>query len=137
MTVVEAKPGGEAKWEEIFLSSGKPLVKWKAEGLSEVHGWLDEGRDRNAWIDLDIHLTDQLSLEEIHRLRKAHPGFIHIRPVFEEKETGNDRIEVKHTSIEDRFKKFYEKQTGGGVPDEEMVKLFLELASTDDEEDAT
>ena len=62
---------------------------------------LDEGRDRNAWIDLDIHLTDQLSLEEIHRLRKAHPGFIHIRPVFEEKETENDRIEVKHTSIED------------------------------------
>lgn len=61
VTVVEAKPGGEAKWEEIFLSSGKPLVKWKAQGLSEVHGWLDEGRDRNAWIDLDIHLTDQLS----------------------------------------------------------------------------
>ncbi|MGM0796604.1 MAG: exonuclease subunit SbcD [Bacillota bacterium] len=137
VTVVEAKPGGEAKWEEIFLSSGKPLVKWKAQGLSEVHGWLDEGRDRNAWIDLDIHLTDQLSLEEIHRLRKAHPGFIHIRPVFEEKEIENDRIEVKHTSIEDRFKKFYEKQTGGGEPDEEMVKLFLELASADDEEDAT
>ncbi|MGY5190438.1 UNVERIFIED_CONTAM: exonuclease sbcCD subunit D, partial [Bacillus amyloliquefaciens DSM 7 = ATCC 23350] len=69
VAVVEAKPGGEAKWEEIFLSSGKPVVKWKEQGLSVVHGWVDEGRDRNALIDHDIHLTVQLSLEENHRLR--------------------------------------------------------------------
>ncbi|MGG0049285.1 exonuclease subunit SbcD [Bacillus atrophaeus] len=138
VTVVEAGPAGKASWKEIFLSSGKPLVKWKAaNGLSEVYSWLEEGRDTNAWIDLEIRVTDQLSLEEIHRLRKSHPGFIHIRPIFEEKNTAAEPIEIEHASIEDRFKKFYEKQTGGAVPDEEMVKLFLELASgADDEEEA-
>ncbi|ATO29657.1 exonuclease sbcCD subunit D [Bacillus atrophaeus] len=138
VTVVEAGPAGKASWKEIFLSSGKPLVKWKAaNGLSEVYSWLEEGRDTNAWIDLEIRLTDQLSLEEIHRLRKSHPGFIHIRPIFEEKDMAAEPIEIEHASIEDRFKKFYEKQTGGAVPDEEMVKLFLELASgADDEEEA-
>ncbi|MCY8498867.1 exonuclease SbcCD subunit D [Bacillus atrophaeus] len=138
VTVVEAGPAGKATWKEIFLSSGKPLVKWKAaNGLSEVYSWLEEGRDTNAWIDLEIRVTDQLSLEEIHRLRKSHPGFIHIRPIFEEKNTAAEPIEIEHASIEDRFKKFYEKQTGGAVPDEEMVKLFLELASgADDEEEA-
>ncbi|MDS9998150.1 exonuclease subunit SbcD [Bacillus atrophaeus] len=138
VTVVEAGPAGKASWKEIFLSSGKPLVKWKAaNGLSEVYSWLEEGRDTNAWIDLEIRVTDQLSLEEIHRLRKSHPGFIHIRPIFEEKNTASEPIEIEHASIEDRFKKFYEKQTGGAVPDEEMVKLFLELASgADDEEEA-
>ncbi|ASS70569.1 exonuclease subunit SbcD [Bacillus atrophaeus] len=138
VTVVEAGPAGKASWKEIFLSSGKPLVKWKAaNGLSEVYSWLEEGRDTNAWIDLEIRVTDQLSLEEIHRLRKSHPGFIHIRPIFEEKDTAVEPIEIEHASIEDRFKKFYEKQTGGAVPDEEMVKLFLELASgADDEEEA-
>ncbi|MCY8857241.1 exonuclease subunit SbcD [Bacillus atrophaeus] len=138
VTVVEAGPAGKASWKEIFLSSGKPLVKWKAaNGLSEVYCWLEEGRDTNAWIDLEIRVTDQLSLEEIHRLRKSHPGFIHIRPIFEEKDMAAEPIEIEHASIEDRFKKFYEKQTGGAVPDEEMVKLFLELASgADDEEEA-
>ncbi|GED02251.1 exonuclease subunit SbcD [Bacillus atrophaeus] len=138
VTVVEAGPAGKASWKEIFLSSGKPLVKWKAaNGLSEVYSWLEEGRDTNAWIDLEIRVTDQLSLEEIHRLRKSHPGFIHIRPIFEEKDMAAEPIEIEHASIEDRFKKFYEKQTGGAVPDEEMVKLFLELASgADDEEEA-
>ncbi|MCY9203755.1 exonuclease subunit SbcD [Bacillus atrophaeus] len=138
VTVVEAGPAGKASWKEIFLSSGKPLVKWKAaNGLSEVYSWLEEGRDTNAWIDLEIRVTDQLSLEEIHRLRKSHPGFIHIRPIFEEKNTAAEPIKIEHASIEDRFKKFYEKQTGGAVPDEEMVKLFLELASgADDEEEA-
>ncbi|WP_426982770.1 exonuclease subunit SbcD [Bacillus cabrialesii] len=136
VTIVDAKPGEEASWHEVLLSSGKPLVKWKAaNGLSEVYSWLDEGKDQNAWIDLEIRVADQLSLEEIHRLRKAHPGFIHIRPVFEEQNKDRERIEVKHVSIEDRFKKFYEKQTGGAVPDEEMVKLFLELASGIEEED--
>nr|WGD73649.1 hypothetical protein P5668_01455 [Bacillus subtilis] len=57
-------------------------------------------------------------------------------PVFEEQNKERERIEVKHVSIEDRFKKFYEKQTGGAVPDEEMVRLFLELASGVEEEDA-
>ncbi|MED1124329.1 exonuclease subunit SbcD [Bacillus atrophaeus] len=138
VTVVEAGPAGKASWKEIFLSSGKPLVRWKAaNGLSEVYSWLEEGRDTNAWIDLEIRVTDQLSLEEIHRLRKSHPGFIHIRPIFEEKDMAAEPIEIEHASIEDRFKKFYEKQTGGAVPDEEMVKLFLELASgADDEEEA-
>ncbi|MCY8520087.1 exonuclease subunit SbcD [Bacillus atrophaeus] len=138
VTVVEAGPAGKASWKEIFLSSGKPLVKWKAaNGLSEIYSWLEEGRDTNAWIDLEIRVTDQLSLEEIHRLRKSHPGFIHIRPIFEEKDMAAEPIEIEHASIEDRFKKFYEKQTGGAVPDEEMVKLFLELASgADDEEEA-
>ncbi|MCY8809016.1 exonuclease subunit SbcD [Bacillus atrophaeus] len=138
VTVVEAGPAGKASWKEIFLSSGKPLVKWKAaNGLSDVYSWLEEGRDTNAWIDLEIRVTDQLSLEEIHRLRKSHPGFIHIRPIFEEKNTAAEPIKIEHASIEDRFKKFYEKQTGGAVPDEEMVKLFLELASgADDEEEA-
>ncbi|MCY9108686.1 exonuclease SbcCD subunit D [Bacillus atrophaeus] len=138
VTVVEASPAGKASWKEIFLSSGKPLVRWKAaNGLSEVYSWLEEGRDTNAWIDLEIRVTDQLSLEEIHRLRKSHPGFIHIRPIFEEKDMAAEPIEIEHASIEDRFKKFYEKHTGGAVPDEEMVKLFLELASgADDEEEA-
>lgn len=45
VTIVDAKPNETASWKEVFLSSGKPLMKWKAtEGLSQVHSWLDEKR---------------------------------------------------------------------------------------------
>ena len=38
--------------EELFLRA--PLVRWKAKGgLEEVYRWLDEGRDPEAFIDLE------------------------------------------------------------------------------------
>ncbi|MGG1962649.1 exonuclease subunit SbcD [Bacillus pumilus] len=138
VTIVEAKPNEKASWKEVFLSSGKPLMKWKAtEGLSQVYEWLDEKRGLQAWIDLEIHLTDQLSIEEIHQLRKQHSGFVHIRPKFKELQQIEEQKQVEKLSIEERFVKFYERQTGGGLPDEKTVKLFLELANDMQEEEAT
>ena len=137
VTIVDAQPNETASWKEVFLSSGKPLVKWKAtEGLSQVHSWLDEKRDLQAWIDLEIHLTDQLSIEQIHQLRKQHSGFVHIRPKFKELQQKEEQKQVEKLSIEERFVKFYERQTGGGLPDEKTVKLFLELANDMQEEEA-
>lgn len=133
VTILDAEPNKPVVMKEIPLSSGKPLVKWKAtEGISQVHSWLEEGRDSTAWIDLEIHLTNTLSIEEIHRLRKWHSGFIHIRPVFQQE------LEVAATRqanlpIDQLFSQFYERQTDGAKPEQELVKLFLELVQQDDE----
>jgi DNA repair protein SbcD/Mre11 len=133
VTILDAEPNQPVVMKEIPLSSGKPLVKWKAtEGISQVHSWLEEGRDSSAWIDLEIHLTTTLSIEEIHRLRKWHPGFIHIRPIFQQE------LEVAVTRqanlpIDQLFSQFYEKQTGGAKPEPELIKLFLELVQQDDD----
>jgi DNA repair protein SbcD/Mre11 len=135
VTVVNVKPNSPAEMSEIFLTSGKPLVKWKAtKGLEQVYAWIEEGRDANAWIDLEIHLTNALSLEEIHRLRKCHPGFIHIRPVFEEAERVSMENRPANVPIEELFKRFYERQTGGASPEPELIELFLELLQEEDEQ---
>lgn len=128
VTLVDVQPGKEAEMKEIFLSCGKPLVQWKAtEGLAQVYRWIDERKDPNAWIDLELHLNDTPSMEEIHRLRKSHPGFIHIRPVFpEQEEEGGERIS-QNVPINELFQRFYQKQTGGASPDDELTKLFLEI----------
>ncbi|WP_044748772.1 exonuclease SbcCD subunit D [Bacillus alveayuensis] len=138
VTIVDVKPGTEALLSEIPLSSGKPLVKWKAtEGIAQVYTWIDEGRDKNAWIDLEIYVNSSLSMEEIQRLRKLHPGFIHIRPVFPEQEKRVEQWKREHVPIEEMFKRFYAKQTGGAQPEPELVQLFLELIAGDEEvEDA-
>ncbi|MGG3155401.1 exonuclease SbcCD subunit D [Priestia megaterium] len=133
VTILDAKPGKEIEMTEIPLSSGKPLVRWKAKnGLAEVYTWLDEQKDTQAWVDLEVHVEDALSLEEIHRLRKLHPGFIHIRPVFKAEELALETRSQREVPIEELFTKFYSRQTGGGVPDTELVKLFLTLINDEE-----
>lgn len=128
VTIVDVQPGQQARVEEIFLSSGKPLVEWRAtQGLSQVYDWLEEGRDAQAWIDLEVHLEHALSIEDIHRLRKEHAGFIHIRPVFADVEHVQERQRIAQLPIDELFRRFYERQTGGAQPEEELVTLFLEL----------
>ncbi|MCH1625822.1 exonuclease SbcCD subunit D [Fredinandcohnia quinoae] len=137
VTILEAKPSQPIDMSEVFLSSGKPLVRWKAtEGLPQVYAWLDEGKDINAWIDLEVHVTNAISIEEIHRLRKLHSGFIHIRPVFEEIEREKATQEtVANLPIEELFSRFYVRQTGGAKPEQELTKLFLELITDETEEE--
>jgi exonuclease SbcD len=134
ITIVDVHPGEEAVVSEIPLSSGRPLVKWKAtEGIAQVYRWLEEGKDRNAWIDLEINVEHSLTLEEIHRLRKLYDGFVYIRPNFLAKEEVK-REARENVPIETLFERFYEKQTSGAKPTNELVQLFLELLADEDED---
>lgn len=131
VTILDVEPGKPALMSEIFLRSGKPLVKWTAkEGIAQVHSWLDEGRDAGAWIDLQIHMQEAVTMEQIHQLRRAHEGIIHIRPVYPEMEAAIAQIASASTlPMDELFRRFYRKQTGGGEPDGSLVELFLELVN--------
>src|SRR5579875_3483843 len=57
VVIIDALPGQPIVCREVPLTSGKPLVRWKAtEGLHQVLRWVEEGRDRDAWIDLEVHV---------------------------------------------------------------------------------
>ncbi|EMI10247.1 exonuclease SbcCD subunit D C-terminal domain-containing protein [Anoxybacillus salavatliensis] len=133
VTIVDVQPRCAPVISECWLSKGRPLVKWKAtEGLAQVYRWIEEGRDRGAWIDLEIDVEQSLTLEETHRLRKCYDGFVHIRPNYLKKD---DVVREVRTDvpIETLFTRFYERQTGGGKPSEELVQLFLQLVAEEDE----
>lgn len=128
VVMVDVVPGGMPVAKEVYLSSGKPLVRWKAkEGLSEVYRWLDEGRDANAYIDLEISLSEAMSIAEIQKLRKSREGIIHIRPVYPEMLTQELRAARAELPVHEMFRRFYQRQTGGATPDDSLVRLFLEL----------
>jgi len=135
VTVVDVVPGSTAKVKEIFLSSGKPLVKWHAtQGLQQIYNWLDEGKDKNAWIDAEVHITQMLTHDEIHRLRTLHPGFINIRPVVHQRgEQKTPSAQLSCLSPEDMFERFFARQQDGLKPDEGLVRLFLELTQEIDD----
>lgn len=133
VTVVDVNPGRPARWTEIPISSGRPLVRWHAAGgLAEVERWAAEGKDRNAWIELHVQVSDALSMEDIHRLRRMHSGIIHIRPVFPQRQ-GEPRLsERSGLPLGELFKQFYKRQTGGAEPEPALVSLFLDLVKDDD-----
>ncbi|MEC0091854.1 exonuclease SbcCD subunit D [Paenibacillus macquariensis] len=128
VAMLDISPGGQPVLEELYLSCGRPLVRWRAKGgLEEVNRWLDEGLDERAFIDLEVSLTEALSLAEIQRLRKSREGLIHIRPIYPDMDVVEMEIERSRMPLHEIFRKFYQRQTGGAVPDDGLVQLFLEL----------
>jgi exonuclease SbcD len=136
VTIVEAAPGGRPSITEVPLSAGRPLVEWTAkEGIGQVHRWLDEGRDARAWIDLTIHLNEALNMGQLQDLRKSHEGIIHIRPVYPDMQDEIHGME-RSLPVDELFRRFYLRQTGGAEPEPELVRLFLSMLQTGGTEDA-
>jgi len=141
VTLVEAAPGRPAEVREILLSCGRPLVRWEARGgLAEVYRWLDENRDSNAWIELEIWLEEALTHEQVGRLRAMREGIVTIRPVYagtadDGWAAGGERR--GDLAPDEMFRRFYRRQTGGAEPDEALVRLFLELIAGDGREEAS
>jgi len=137
--IVDVLPGGVPAVTEIPLCSGRPLVRWRADGgLPEVYRWLDEGRDTRGWIDLEISLDNPLTMQDIHALRKACPRFVDIRPVYKFDGLGEVRESRAGLPIDQLFVSYY-KQRFASAPDEKLVELFMELLGEgvlDDEETA-
>ncbi|MGV8122380.1 MAG: exonuclease SbcCD subunit D [Candidatus Xenobiia bacterium LiM19] len=125
---VDISPGRSAVPQEIVLSSGRPLVRWQASGLEEVHRWLDEGKDGNAWIDLEISLSESLSISDLRKLKEKGAGIVNIRPVFqiEEPLPAERRSQLP---LDRLFIEFYRKQKKGSEPTEDVIRLFMRLVN--------
>ncbi|KUO71126.1 MAG: hypothetical protein APF77_23740 [Clostridia bacterium BRH_c25] len=133
--IVDAIPGKASEVKEVYLSSGKPLKQWRAKnGIEEAMNWCEEGRDLNAWIDVEIHTDRALTLEEQKKLRELNPGIINIRPVVtDEKESIISFESREGKRIEELFKDYYRYRTGMEAA-EEMLETFIEVVNGDIEE---
>ena len=128
VTLIDVAPGGEPIFEEIYLRCGRPLVRWSSTGgLQEVYNWLDEGRDASAFIDLEIRLSEAMSMNDIQRLRKSREGIIHIRPIYPQMEMELEQTSRSRMPVQELFRKFYQRQTGGAEPEDKLIELFLQL----------
>ncbi|MCS5694518.1 exonuclease SbcCD subunit D [Desulfofundulus thermocisternus] len=129
VVLVEAQPGRPVHCREITLSSGRPLVRWRATGgYEEVLAWCRAGRDERAWIDLEVHAAAPLTREQVERLREIRPGIIDIRTVLPQRdgeEAGARDLDA--LPLDELFRLFYRQQAGGGDPPDELVRIFLEL----------
>jgi len=136
VTILDVQPADQqAAVREVEITAGRPLVRWRAtEGLGQVERWVEEGKDPTAWIDLEIHVEHPLTLDQVQRLRSMRSEFIHIHPIIATAEAEIAlTTERQSLSLEEQFSRFYQLERGG-TPPAELVRLFLELATGEDEE---
>lgn len=134
--IVDAAPGKKAVVTPVYLDCGKPLRRWIAdEGIAQAIRWCEEGRDPNAWVDLEIVTDRPFTADEQKNLRSLHKGIINIRPRMK---TGEIEI-LDFTSREGRrmdelFSDYYKYRMGVDIPDE-LMKAFIEVINEGDTED--
>lgn len=127
--LVEAEPGQQASIQEIPLTSGRPLLQKTITGGSlEALQWLEQEAPQEAWLDLEIHLTQSLEMKDIQAMRQAHPYLVNIRPLFAQAQAVEKELEIEGLSLEELFQAFYSRQKSGASPSPQLMDLFLELA---------
>jgi exonuclease SbcD len=133
--IVDAVPGEKAQVSPLYLDCGKPLRRWIAEeGIGQAIKWCEEGRDSNAWVDLELVTDRVLTLEEQKALRSLHPGIINIRPRL--KSEAVDIISPQSREgrkIDELFQDYYKYRTGTEIS-EELMEAFIEVLNDEDGE---
>ncbi len=134
---VEVFPGTQARVERIELQSGKPLIRQVAlHGLEEAIDWLNSGQAGDAWIDLEIHVDQPLTQEQIRTLRSLSDNLINIWPVLKNSEQSAAFEENRRSKpLQELFEDFYKAKTGV-APRADLTQFFLEIAAMDEEEGA-
>lgn len=130
--VVDAVPGEPAAITPIYLDCGKPLCRWLAdEGIGQAIQWCADGRDKNAWIDLEI-LTDRpFTTDEQLKLRALHPGIVNIRPRL--KQQAGESLSPhsrEGKKIDELFRDYYRFRMGTDIPDD-LMEAFIEIVNAD------
>lgn len=133
--IIDAVPGKKAEIKPVYLDCGKPLRRWVAEeGTGQAMRWCEEGRDQNAWIDLEIVTDRVLTVEEQKRLRTLHPGIINIRPRLK-----TEAAEVlspqsrEGRKIDELFRDYFKYRMGLEIP-QELMGAFIEVLNDEDGE---
>jgi exonuclease SbcD len=126
--VIDAQPGVPADVKTVYLNCGKPLRKWSAkEGIGQALQWCEEGRDKNAWVDLEIYTDRILTAEEQKHMRELHPGIINIRPVLRTEAGESLQPESREgRKIDELFREYYRYRLGTDIHDE-LMAAFLEV----------
>lgn len=126
--VIDAIPGEKAAVEPLVLDCGKPLRRWVASGgIGQALAWCEEGRDANAWIDLEITTDRILTSEEQKKLRLLHPGIVNIRPVL--KTDAMEAVSLRSREgrkIEELFADYYKYRLQAEIP-RELAKAFIDV----------
>ena len=131
VTLVDLEPGCPARVTKRRLTSGRPLVRGRFEGVEAALQWLAEHLD--TWVELTVATDIFLTAQEVKSLHAAHDGIVCIIPDVRDASLVNDRVASIHDLRSDVNALFaeYFRQRKGQEPNEEIRSLFREALSMD------
>ncbi|MDB5034252.1 MAG: Nuclease SbcCD subunit [Chlorobi bacterium] len=137
VTIVELRDGKISHYP-IPLSGGRMLRRWQiGNGIEELERRLAEV-DAADWLSVALVLDEPLEPDYLNNLRRAHPGLINCTCAYrwESGDPNGAAPDAVPVTIEEQFRRFVRARYEEPCNDE-VLRLFLELAGTGDEETQT
>lgn len=131
--LIDAQPGKEVQVKEIELTTGKKLLRKRAEGIEEALQFLEE--NQGCLVELTLVTDTYLTAAERKRLYTAHDGIVTIIPEVRNASglTSAGRINIDLTKSMEHLFCDYFRQAKGQEPNAELLSLFTELLAESDE----
>lgn len=132
--LVDIEPGEKANVRKIELSTVRPLLRKRANGIEEAIEWLSENQE--ALVELTLVTDTFITPLERRKLNTAHHGIITIIP-----EVINNDLKVENRqkqidlnrSMESLFSDYFTHEKGQ-EPNDDIMNIFREILAEEDEE---
>lgn len=132
VTVVEFGSNNNLSYREVPLSAGRQLARIRVESIAELEAKIAETNPQ-SWVDISITLQEPLGIDYIRQLRAAHPNILNFVPRYHMADSNEQAIPISSLTPQEQFRQFVEHVHGELVNDA-VMKLFLELVGTEEEE---
>lgn len=131
--LVEATPGETAHVREVPLTSGKQLLRKKADGMKDALEWL--AKNQTALVELTLVTDNFLTAMDRRRLNAAHEGIVSLIPEVTNRDEligrPPSRIDLSQ-NMEALFRDYFRYEKGQS-PNEEILQLFNEMLAEEGE----
>ncbi|MEX2591986.1 MAG: exonuclease subunit SbcD [Anditalea sp.] len=136
VVLITAEPGLPVSYQPVPLKKGRPLCRKKFDNLPDTLQWLEE----NPYCFVEITYVTDKAIEATSRraIMKAHDGIINLIPQLpkdsEEALAGLNADDLNQDMVT-LFSRYYQSQKGI-VPNEEILTLFKEVISQNEQNDS-
>ncbi|MGL4935742.1 MAG: metallophosphoesterase family protein [Cetobacterium sp.] len=112
--------------KEVAITNYKPIKEYVVEGAEEAIQKSNELLESNEWIYLKVKLNEPLTNSAIRKI-KANKNVLEIIPIINIEEKENEVTIYNELNLEEAFIEFFKEESEGLAPNDNILKLFLEL----------
>lgn len=112
--------------KEVAITNYKPIKEYVVEGAEEAIQKSNELLESNEWIYLKVKLNEPLTNSAIRKI-KANKNVLEIIPIINIEKKENEVTIYNELNLEEAFIEFFKEESEGLAPNDNILKLFLEL----------
>lgn len=132
VVLVDVEPGQQAKINKVELTSGKKLLRFRAEGVEKAIEWLQQ--NQGCLVELTLATENFLTATERKQLNAVHDGIVVLIPEVKSTlntATFNSKNIDPGKNMETLFREYF-TYSKGQEPNKEITSLFTEILAEED-----